>query len=167
MPKREIRMLRAQQHPGQGGHIGKAAKKGVPGLQRGTKAKPPRPTCSIFRRNCHLPAMYSADKRLRPVTSGSTCRMLRRSLALSACASKIGPHSALVAFCDRAQILTLSDPGTTELLVSHPIFWRESWRTRVELRSSTVIPIVRPAVFQNGCLLEHLVHCHRAWPQPQ
>jgi hypothetical protein len=30
---------------------------GVPGMQRGQKAKPPRPTYSIFRSDCHLPAM--------------------------------------------------------------------------------------------------------------
>ncbi len=39
-------------------------KEGVPGLQRGPKAKPPRLTYSIFRSDCHLPAMDSADSNL-------------------------------------------------------------------------------------------------------
>ncbi len=39
------------------------SKKGVPGLQRDPKAKPPRLTYSIFRSDCHLPAMDSADRR--------------------------------------------------------------------------------------------------------
>ncbi len=43
----------ARQHPGHRGHFGKPIKEGVPGLQRGLKAKPPRPTYSIFRSNCH------------------------------------------------------------------------------------------------------------------
>ncbi len=59
----------ARQHPGHGGHFGKPIKEGVPGLQRGPKAKPPRLTYSIFRSYCHLPAMNSTDRRLRPVSS--------------------------------------------------------------------------------------------------
>ena len=69
--------------------------------------------------------------------------------------------------CTRALIVILSSPRTTELLVRHLIFWRESWRTQVGLWSCIIIPIERPAVFQNGYLLEHLVHFHRIWPQPQ
>ena len=34
-------------------------------MQLDPKTKPP--TYSIFRSDCHLPAMYSADRRLRPV----------------------------------------------------------------------------------------------------
>ncbi len=45
-------------------------------MQRGPKAKPPRLTYSIFRSDCHLPAMESADKRLRPVCA---CRRLSAS----------------------------------------------------------------------------------------
>ncbi len=36
-------------------------------MQRGPKAKPPRLTYSILRSDGHLPAMDSADRRLRPV----------------------------------------------------------------------------------------------------
>ncbi len=57
----------ARQHPGHGGLFGKPIMEGVPGLQRDPKAKPPRLTYSIFRSDCHLPAMDSADRRLRPV----------------------------------------------------------------------------------------------------
>jgi hypothetical protein len=39
----------ARQHPGHGGHIGKPILEGVPGLQRGPKANPPRPTHPTFR----------------------------------------------------------------------------------------------------------------------
>ena len=49
------------------GQFGKPIQEGVPGLQRDPKAKPPRLTYSIFRNDCHLPAMDSADRRLRPV----------------------------------------------------------------------------------------------------
>ncbi len=44
-------------------------KEGVPELRQGPKAKPPRLTYSIFRSDCHLSAMDSADRRLRPVTA--------------------------------------------------------------------------------------------------
>ncbi len=43
----------ARQHPGHGGHFGKPIKEGVPGLQRGPKARPPRLTYSILRSDCH------------------------------------------------------------------------------------------------------------------
>ncbi len=56
----------ARQHPGHGSHFGYPMKQRMPGLQRRPKAKPPRPTYSIFRSDCHLPAMESADRRLRP-----------------------------------------------------------------------------------------------------
>ncbi len=39
------------------GSFGKPIQEGVPGLQRGPKAKLARPTNSIFRDDCHLPAM--------------------------------------------------------------------------------------------------------------
>ncbi len=52
---------------GHGGHFGNPIQDGVPGLQRGPKAKPPRPTFSFFRSDCHIPVMESADRRLRPV----------------------------------------------------------------------------------------------------
>jgi hypothetical protein len=35
----------------------KPCEEGVPGLQRGPKAAPPRPAGSIFRSHCHLPAI--------------------------------------------------------------------------------------------------------------
>ncbi len=46
-----------------GGHFGKPIKEGVSGLQRGPKAKPSRPTCSIFRSDRHL---LEALERLSP-----------------------------------------------------------------------------------------------------
>ncbi len=39
------------------GHFGKPIQEGVPGLQRGPRAKSPPATNSIFRSNSHLPAM--------------------------------------------------------------------------------------------------------------
>jgi hypothetical protein len=53
MPKREIRILRKATHPRHGGHFCKPIQKGVPGLHRDPKAKPPRLTYSIFQRDCH------------------------------------------------------------------------------------------------------------------
>ncbi len=47
----------ARHHPGHGGHFGKPMKEGVPGLQRGLKATPPRLTYSIFRSDCQIPAI--------------------------------------------------------------------------------------------------------------
>ncbi len=66
VPECDIRMPRRQRLR-HGGHFGKPFKEGVPGLQRGPRAAPPRPTYSIFRSDYHLPAMDSADRRLRPV----------------------------------------------------------------------------------------------------
>ncbi len=45
-------------------------------MQRGPKAARPRLTYSIFRSDCHLPAMDSADRRLRPVQeTASLCSL--------------------------------------------------------------------------------------------
>jgi len=46
----------------------------------------------------------------------------------------------------RALIITLLGPRATELLVRHFLFRRETWRTRVEFWSHTVIPVERPTV---------------------
>jgi hypothetical protein len=58
------------QHPQGGGNMGEThLRKGVLGSQRSPAAKPPRPTDSIVRSDCHLPAMDSADRRARPVSA--------------------------------------------------------------------------------------------------
>ncbi len=57
----------AWQHLGYGGHFGQPVKEGVPGLQRGPEVKPPHPTYSISRSDCHLPATGTADRWLRLV----------------------------------------------------------------------------------------------------
>ncbi len=46
------------------GIFGKTIQEGVPGLQRGPKAKQPRPTYLIIRDDCHLPAMVRLCYRL-------------------------------------------------------------------------------------------------------
>ena len=66
-PQREIRMLRKATprtwRPLRQIHEGRSARDA-----RGSKAKPPRPANSIIQSDCHLPAMYSADWRLRLVS---------------------------------------------------------------------------------------------------
>jgi hypothetical protein len=66
-PCQSARMECTRQNPGDGGHFGKPIQEVVPGLRRGPKAKPPCPTYSIFGSDCLLPALDSADRRLRPV----------------------------------------------------------------------------------------------------
>ncbi len=54
-------------HRRHGGSLGKAIQEGVPRLHRGPKAKPPRPTDWKCLRDCHLPAIDSDERRLRPL----------------------------------------------------------------------------------------------------
>ncbi len=55
-PETEIRVLRWVTLRTKG-NFGKPIQEEVPGLQRGPKTKLPRLTYSIFRDDCHLPAM--------------------------------------------------------------------------------------------------------------
>ncbi len=66
---RDSNAAQGSQHSGHECHFGKHIEERVPGLQRGPKAKTPRPTYSIFRvrGDCHLPAIDTADRRLRLV----------------------------------------------------------------------------------------------------
>ncbi len=57
------------QHSGLGGNFGTPIQERVPRMQRGPKARPPRPKDSTFRRDRGLPSMDSADRQVRPLSA--------------------------------------------------------------------------------------------------
>ncbi len=110
--------------------------------------------------------------RLTSTTHGSSCFICFEDawsvtcILIRACFKDRTP-SCTSCTCTHAQIVAFSGLSTTVLLIRLLIFWRESWRTWVGLRSKPVDSIVRRAVLQNGYFLESWTHCHHIWPRPQ